>query len=196
MGVIVIYQYSTTHSPLAPSLHYVLWYSTSHGTKTCAIHSNRPKRLASNQATDGPLQGSNEDEPRGRPTLDTERPASAGSSLKREGSNSVSPSRPAKGRPASSPVAPVAIESPSEFSRGPQKGGRLWTPEDGPSQSRAPGKGARSNQPKGLANHPTQPSVGRRAQAQVEEDFPRMIKQPETRPISQEQLVAEVKGSK
>ncbi len=32
--------------------------------------------------------------------------------------------------------------------------------------------------------------------AQVEEDFPRIIKQPETRPISQEQLVAEVKGSK
>ena len=176
---------------------HCIWFPTSHGTKTCAIHSNRSERLASNQATDGPLPGSSQDESRGRPaTLDTERPASAGSSLKREGSNSVSPSRPVKARPASSPVSHVAVEGPSEFSRGPQKGGRLWTPEDGPSQSRASGKGVRSNQPKGLTNHPTQPSVGRRAPAQAEEDFPRMIKQPETRPISQEQLVAEVKGSK
>ncbi len=78
-------------------------------------------------------------------TSRTKQQERAGSSLKNEVSRSVSPPRLVKARSASSPVAP---------------------------ESRASGKGVRSNQPKGLANHPTQPSVGRQAPAKVEEDFP------------------------
>ncbi|KAK3371963.1 hypothetical protein B0H63DRAFT_453344 [Podospora didyma] len=134
---------------------------------------------------------------------------SPASSLKREGSRSTSPPKKSMPRPASHPVADV---NPAEFKRAPpQKEGRLWNPDDEPPPVRPTSydknnvatnhrlrvaSGTHPNRSRGQGPSQVQGQV--RTQNQVEEDEPQLptelIKQPETRPISQEQLVAEVKG--
>ncbi|KAK5991255.1 EST/SMG-like 1-like protein [Cladobotryum mycophilum] len=88
----------------------------------------------------------------------------------------------------------------TDFGRGSTGGGnrQLWTPDDGQlpktPQAKAPQVGAKrsSHMKQGRPQHPMQ--------GPVESDLPedpsvmQMIRQPDTRPISQEQLVAEVKG--
>ncbi|RWA03437.1 hypothetical protein EKO27_g11668 [Xylaria grammica] len=75
-----------------------------------------------------------------------------------------------------------------DFQRGTQQG-KLWNPEEGPSGSAARARPSSSSKP------PKTPTTPRRADPPEEDSStPRLIKQPETRPISQEQLVAEVKG--
>ncbi|KAI1103228.1 hypothetical protein F4804DRAFT_237795 [Jackrogersella minutella] len=66
--------------------------------------------------------------------------------------------------------------------------GKLWTPEDGTSPS-SPKSKQPSRPSRNLSQPKSRPDI-------VEDDAEstRLIKQPETRPISQEQLVAEVKG--
>ncbi|KAI1632570.1 hypothetical protein F4809DRAFT_656204 [Biscogniauxia mediterranea] len=63
-----------------------------------------------------------------------------------------------------------------DFNRSPLQGGTLWSPDD-------------TSSPKNIKSHKGQQEEVSGEAASVE-----MMKQPETRPISQEQLVAEVKG--
>ncbi|KAK3383417.1 hypothetical protein B0T24DRAFT_566133 [Lasiosphaeria ovina] len=128
---------------------------------------------------------------------------SPASSLKREGSRSRSPPRRPKARPTSTPKADDGF---ADFKRGPPPKGRLWSPDDDAQTTRPPSydksnvatnhrlrvssiPGPRSQR----STHQSQAS-SLRTPANVEEDSTELIKQPETRPISQEQLVAEVKG--
>ncbi|KAK0632258.1 hypothetical protein B0T14DRAFT_559970 [Immersiella caudata] len=124
------------------------------------------------------------------------------SSLKREGSSSrsASPPKRPKGKPAD--------ESRADFDRGPLHGrgsgrGKLWNP-DGDSAPPRPASYDRSNVaanhrirlPSGTHQHsrPPRQNHHQAAARPSEESSTELIKQPETRPISQEQLVAEVKG--
>ncbi|KAK2005450.1 hypothetical protein LZ32DRAFT_176186 [Colletotrichum eremochloae] len=82
----------------------------------------------------------------------------------------------------------------NEFRRDPtQKNGKLWDPDgDPPAASRRPDPRQRERE---TAASPRASTPGRSfEQRSPEIDTETMIKQPETRPISQEQLVAEVKG--
>lgn len=96
---------------------------------------------------------------------------------------SNSPPRRSRARPQQSTNLP----DPDFLRRGPQQG-KLWNPEEDPTSSPYRTK---QNAPK-----PPKTSVPPRRVDAPEEDSEtlRLIKQPETRPISQEQLVAEVKG--
>lgn len=124
-------------------------------------------------------------------------------SVKREGSRSVSPPK----RIRSSQPIPAAQgnESHDVFDRGPYQKGRLWTPEDTaatpltrpydksnvasqPRQRPSSGSAAKAHR----QTHTSRPQASH--PAAVNENGGEILKQPETRPISQEQLVAEVKG--
>ncbi|TGJ88103.1 hypothetical protein E0Z10_g644 [Xylaria hypoxylon] len=91
------------------------------------------------------------------------------------------PPRRSRARPPQN----TAADDPDFLRRGPQQG-KLWDPDDSPSlRSTKPpsSRPLKSASPQRRADPPDEDS-----------DTPRLIKQPETRPISQEQLVAEVKG--
>jgi hypothetical protein len=125
------------------------------------------------------------------------------SSLKREGSSSRSASPPKRSK------GKQADENRAEFDRGPlhhARGsgkGRLWNPDEGPAPPR-PASYDKSNiavnhrirLSSGTHQHPRPPrqSHHQSGARQPEDASTELIKQPETRPISQEQLVAEVKG--
>ena len=98
----------------------------------------------------------------------------------------VSPPRRSRAlnRSIPSPLVPEAFtDDASAFARGKTPRGRLWDPEDDLPSQRPPPQRPRARNP-----HLDPPgSYGSHI------DFG-LIKQPETRPISQEQLVAEVKG--
>ena len=154
-----------------------------------------------------PAAKDDSDSPKGSPA----------SSLKREGSRSQSPpKRPKSTRPTSTPTPD---DSRGEFSRGTTQKGRLWAPEDEPPKSRhqsqdkanvAGNAGRRpfsGTQPKGqrqTQNQTQNQTQSQNQQSQLasthssshvdDDDTAELIKQPETRPISQEQLVTEVKG--
>ncbi|KAI1379107.1 hypothetical protein F4677DRAFT_442836 [Hypoxylon crocopeplum] len=91
---------------------------------------------------------------------------------------STSPLRRSRARP---------MANDSEFRRTPALG-KLWNPDDGTSAS--------SSRPKPLPRQPRNASQSKNRPEPVEDDSEssKLIKQPETRPISQEQLIAEVKG--
>ncbi|KAM7210157.1 hypothetical protein V8F06_014463 [Rhypophila decipiens] len=132
------------------------------------------------------------------------------SSLKREGSWSQSPPKRSKAaRPTSTPVTDG---SRSEFDRGSQPKGskqKLWAPDDPirpPNQpldksnvaSNHRLRAFSASQPKGQQQNQTQnqqpqPSSNC-ASSNAEDDTAKLIKQPETRPISQKQLITEVTG--
>ncbi|KZL88176.1 hypothetical protein CI238_13333 [Colletotrichum incanum] len=81
----------------------------------------------------------------------------------------------------------------SDFQRGPsQNSGRLWMPEQGTSHPRKADAGR--NMDREAADSPRAASSHTFEHRHVEDNTEVMIKQPETRLISQEQLVAEVKG--
>lgn len=138
-------------------------------------------------------------------------PGSPVTSLKREGSPSCSPPPPSKTRntpsapalavaaaPApgsvslsSATVRPAADISSDTFDRGPSARGTLWTPDHA---SPAP---ARSNYDRSNAAFQANVRENKRrmrANRQGGEEDLRLVKPPETTPISQDQLVAEVKG--
>ncbi|KAL4403567.1 hypothetical protein CABS03_15019 [Colletotrichum abscissum] len=105
-------------------------------------------------------------------------------------------SHPKRSRARQQPqVSGASHAEDSDFQRDPaHKAGRLWTPEEGASTPRRPDAG-RSKEKVGAGLL--------RADSKRSFEHPRfsdfdntevLIKQPETRPISQEQLVAEVKG--
>ncbi|KAI0913462.1 hypothetical protein F4823DRAFT_559020 [Ustulina deusta] len=105
------------------------------------------------------------------------------SPLKQTRHQSASPLRRSRARPQQN----TATHDP-DFSRRGLQQGKLWDPEEDSSSS-----------PNRIKLNPAQPSKASatpRGAKLLEEDSEalRMIKQPETRPISQEQLVAEVKG--
>ncbi|KAK1445870.1 hypothetical protein CMEL01_10113 [Colletotrichum melonis] len=105
-------------------------------------------------------------------------------------------SHPKRSRARQQPQASGASHAEdSDFQRDPaHKAGRLWTPEEGASTPRRPDAG-RSKE-KDSADLPRAAS-SRTFEHPRSSDFDNtevLIKQPETRPISQEQLVAEVKG--
>ncbi|KAI1259533.1 hypothetical protein F5Y18DRAFT_293654 [Xylariaceae sp. FL1019] len=88
---------------------------------------------------------------------------------------SSSPVRRSRARP---PQA-TTVDDPDFSKRGPQQG-KLWNPE----QDTPPPRNVSSRQSKSQSHQ----------KREEDQDPLRLIKQPETRPISQEQLVAEVKG--
>lgn len=118
---------------------------------------------------------------------------------KRESSRSESPPKRSK---AARPV--TMEEGRADFERGSayQKG-KLWNPDDHTAaprlrpfdksnvanQRQRPSSGSRPHRP----SNPT-PTARATAPLPVADDSTDIVKQPETRPISQEQLVAEVKG--
>ncbi|KAI2468103.1 hypothetical protein F4781DRAFT_422842 [Annulohypoxylon bovei var. microspora] len=119
----------------------------------------------------------------------------------KDGGNDVSPFKRRKS-PASSIKGRARSTSPPrrsrarvtsgtnndpEFSRATQVG-KLWNPEDITSPS-----SLRLNQPSRPSRNVSQPK-GRTDIAEDDSESSKIIKQPETRPISQEQLIAEVKG--
>ncbi|KAL2181085.1 uncharacterized protein P884DRAFT_192070 [Thermothelomyces heterothallicus CBS 202.75] len=124
--------------------------------------------------------------------------------FKRDGSRSRSVSPPKRKARAAAAAAAADDDDPADFERGAYKG-KLWTPDD--DTAAAPrARPDRSN----IASHQRQrPSSGSGhklhrqphtlpargpAAPPPDDDSAEIIKQPETRPISQEQLVAEVKG--
>ncbi|KAI1456823.1 hypothetical protein F4805DRAFT_467842 [Annulohypoxylon moriforme] len=74
-----------------------------------------------------------------------------------------------------------------EFSRATQVG-KLWNPDDGTSPS-SPRPRQPSRTPRNLSQPQSRADTG-----EDDSESTKLIKQPETRPISQEQLIAEVKG--
>lgn len=128
-----------------------------------------------------------------------EAPTSPASSLKREGSRSQSPSKRSKAPPA---------EETANFDPRPRQIGTLWTPGDEPPRPSRPDKSnvapqqrLRVSSSSSHARAPPRPgpagsgSAAQRSQSNsVEDQTSVLVKQPETRPISGEQLVAEVKG--
>lgn len=139
-----------------------------------------------------------------RPTSGTpEPPTSPASSHKRvAGSRSQSPPKRPK---------PLPVEDTSKFEARPRQRGKLWTPEGGEQQPARQGRADKLNvaSPQRLrlpssSSHtrplpgPGRPAQGGAAQRPhplpVEDQTDVLIKQPETRPISSEQLVVEVKG--
>lgn len=104
-------------------------------------------------------------------------------SLKRDNDESSLPPKRSRAR---APIQPGnASRAPdSEFRREPtQKAGKLWSPEEEPLKRKDNTESPRPSTTRSF--EPRSPEVD---QTEV------LIKQPETRPISQEQLVAEVKG--
>ncbi|KAL2158341.1 hypothetical protein VTH06DRAFT_4389 [Thermothelomyces fergusii] len=123
---------------------------------------------------------------------------------KREGSRGRSPTPPK--RKARAGAATADDDDTADFERGQYKG-RLWSPDDDTAAATPRARPDRSS----IANHPRQrPSSGSGNKPHRQPHALRacglaavppedgsteiIIKQPETRPISQEQLVAEVKG--
>ncbi|KAI0203241.1 hypothetical protein F4808DRAFT_36463 [Astrocystis sublimbata] len=117
------------------------------------------------------------------------------STNKRRKSPMPSPAKPARAR-SNSPIRrsrarpqPNPTPHDPDFSRGAaQQQGKLWNPDNDPSPS--------ASRTKPSSSRPAKAQVAPRVSEPPEDDSEvrRMIKQPETRPISQEQLVAEVKG--
>ncbi|KAI0172886.1 hypothetical protein GGR52DRAFT_580520 [Hypoxylon sp. FL1284] len=106
-----------------------------------------------------------------------------------------SPDAPIRGRPRSTspprrsrvrPVPPMADDS--EFKRSPHMG-RLWNPADGIPTSSPRGPRQQSSR---QSNNSSQ--ANRVDPPEDDGEATKLIKQPETRAISQEQLIAEVKG--
>ncbi|KAI0556221.1 hypothetical protein F4679DRAFT_578341 [Xylaria curta] len=95
------------------------------------------------------------------------------------------PVRKSRARPSPN----IAGEDPDFLKGGPQHG-KLWDPDQDPSPR--PKSSSRSSKPQTQQRraNPPPPSV----EDDEDDEILRPIKQPETRPISQEQLVAEVKG--
>ncbi|KAH9230971.1 hypothetical protein K456DRAFT_55355 [Colletotrichum gloeosporioides 23] len=104
-------------------------------------------------------------------------------SLKRETEESSLP--PKRSRARAPPPTGTSSRTPdNEFRREPtQKAGKLWSPEEEPLRRKD-----NTESPRPSASRSFEPRSAEVDQTEV------LIKQPETRPISQEQLVAEVKG--
>ncbi|KAI1150958.1 hypothetical protein F4825DRAFT_379132 [Nemania diffusa] len=113
------------------------------------------------------------------------------SSNKRRKAPVTTPADQSKARSSSPPKRSRAqhqshTHDPDFVGRG-YKQGKLWNPEQAPSSS--------TYMTKPSSSKPSSPTATpKRADPPAEEGSLRLIKQPETRPISQEQLVAEVKG--
>ncbi|KAK4659940.1 hypothetical protein QC762_114730 [Podospora pseudocomata] len=111
-----------------------------------------------------------------------------------------SKSQPSRSRSPSPPKKSKARLEPDRVDRRPPAKGTLWTPDADLTASQRPYD--KSNVASRVSFTPTskpphrQPRTSTsRSSTQVEENDPtELIKQPETRPISQDQLVAEVKG--
>ncbi|KAI0188381.1 hypothetical protein EV127DRAFT_133169 [Xylaria flabelliformis] len=88
------------------------------------------------------------------------------------------------------PSLNIAGEDRDFLKRGPQHG-KLWDPDQGSSPHPKPSSRSSKPQTQQRRASPPPPSV---KDDDEDDEIPRLIKQPETRPISQEQLVAEVKG--
>ncbi|KAK0671232.1 hypothetical protein QBC41DRAFT_60679 [Cercophora samala] len=99
-----------------------------------------------------------------------------------------------------SPSPPKKSKARAESDRRPPAKGTLWTPDADATTSQRPYD--KSNVASRVSSTPTSKPTHRqprtstsRSSTQVEDNDPtELIKQPETRPISQDQLVAEVKG--
>ncbi|KAI1137393.1 hypothetical protein F5Y05DRAFT_413950 [Hypoxylon sp. FL0543] len=103
------------------------------------------------------------------------------SSIKGGRARSESPLRRSRAPVTSSPA-----DDP-DFRRGPQLG-RIWSPDEATSPS-SPRPKQPSRPSRNLSQSNSRPDF-----VEDESESTRLIKQPETRPISQEQLIAEVKG--
>jgi len=172
--------------------------------------SPRSGRVAAGESQPSPTQPSNRDRS-GRPnsarasqSQQQQKHRDSGaksptSSLRPDGDRSQSPSKKSKARPTSTVQT---NEAHAEFSRGPSaQKGSLWDPQTDPLRAARPSQPldksnvASSHRIRSSAS--SQPRSQRQGHPVEEESVPadlNLIKQPETRPISQEQLVTEVKG--
>ncbi|KAF9879594.1 Telomerase-binding protein EST1A [Colletotrichum karsti] len=111
-------------------------------------------------------------------------------SLKRDADEKAAPPKRSRARV---PTQTIGNRNPDEeFRREPtQKSGKLWNPDDDP-----PSRRGSKQRDGGSAEGSGTPGPARTFEPRPAEpdNTELMIKQPETRPISQEQLVAEVKG--
>ncbi|KAK4669985.1 uncharacterized protein QC763_0038120 [Podospora pseudopauciseta] len=136
-----------------------------------------PTKLSSQKPLDPESGGPGPETPGRRSTTSSKRETSR--------SRSASPPRKSKARPESDRL-PVQ--------------GTLWTPDADTTGSPQPYDKSNvasrvSSTPTSKQPHRRQPPTTSRSSTHVEENDPtELIKQPETRPISQDQLVAEVKG--
>ncbi|TRX98621.1 hypothetical protein FHL15_000695 [Xylaria flabelliformis] len=105
------------------------------------------------------------------------------SPTKKPRARSNSPPKRSRARPQQN----TTPHDPDFLRRGPQLG-KLWNPEDDSSPS------ANRARPPSSKPSRSQATPGRSEPPEEDSEALRLIKQPETRPISQEQLVAEVKG--
>ncbi|KAH8883049.1 hypothetical protein GQ53DRAFT_435584 [Thozetella sp. PMI_491] len=119
------------------------------------------------------------------PTPILPRRAWAESSLKRDSSVSRPPPRRRPMHAVAPSVSPG--DDPWDFDRPPQRG-KLWSPDDTPRKAYAarPSRNQRTQR--------TQPAFTASSTKHDEDSTFKLIKQPETLSISQEQVVAEVKG--
>ncbi|CAJ2503993.1 Uu.00g113870.m01.CDS01 [Anthostomella pinea] len=151
-----------------------------------AITGKSPEQSSSNQepfSTTADPGGGHTDSPAIRDdTLSPyKRRKSPASSIKAR-PRSASPPKRSRARP----ISTAAVDDPDFLRRSPQQG-KLWNPDDGASPSTPRAKpSSRSSRTHG--QHRNRPD------AVEAEDSLKLIKQPETRPIGQDQLVAEVKG--
>ncbi|KAK2021895.1 hypothetical protein LX32DRAFT_645989 [Colletotrichum zoysiae] len=117
-------------------------------------------------------------------TTRAESPCASKKNKRKDGEHRSSMQKRSRARPPQH----TSVVNDSDFQRGPStKPGRLWTPDEATSQPRKAETGRPRDREATTSSrtfdHPL-----------VEDNTEVMIKQPETRPISQEQLVAEVKG--
>ncbi|KAI0837795.1 hypothetical protein F5Y06DRAFT_270243 [Hypoxylon sp. FL0890] len=121
------------------------------------------------------------------PDIPLERPPLEGNDIspykRRKSPISSTKSRPRSPSPLRRSQARVTASDPA-FRRAPQVG-KLWSPDEAASSSPCPKQPSRPS--RNVGQPKSRPDF-------VEDEGESTIKQPETRPISQEQLIAEVKG--
>ncbi|OHE99818.1 hypothetical protein CORC01_04954 [Colletotrichum orchidophilum] len=166
-----------------------------------AAPSNSQHQTSPNPPTTDQPPGDTKPEPTDKADLSTE-PLDPTHDTDR-GPSSVSPDKNKRNDNENKQMAPkrsrgrqtTQTASDSDFHRdSAHTGGKLWTPEDGGPPPRRADQGRQRDRD---TNDAPRPASGRTFEPPRNADFDNtevMIKQPETRPISQEQLVAEVKG--
>lgn len=102
-----------------------------------------------------------------------------------------SPTRRPKNR---HPTPSASGDQTSDFGRPTPRGRRLWQEGDPPIRPAAPQPAQKQGPRQSRRNNPNRSTSQSQPAEEEDPSVTQMLKQPETRPISQEQLVAEVKG--
>ncbi|KAI1472479.1 uncharacterized protein F4812DRAFT_454293 [Daldinia caldariorum] len=148
--------------------------------KRTSADKQQQQQLLSSQDPGGGRAGPSGDKDQGNDVSPHKRRKSPDSSIKGR-TQSASPHRRSRARAVSTSANDPDFRRTTHL-------GKLWSPDDVPSSS-----SPRPNQLSHQTRNISQPR-NRSDAVEDESESTRLIKQPETRPISQEQLIAEVKG--